>query len=269
MNAAIALTFPPGAFLVAGCGNVGGAVVRRLALAGVPVVFTYRDNTGRATALVQELAGARGVVQALKVDFADEERVRATVADVVARHGRLQAVIYCAGPQIPFLKVRDMPPERLQAHLEQDTLGCFRLFHHAIPLLEKGGGGSLTACVTMANHRTLETDGLSAIPKAAVESLVRQIAVEEAPQRIRANAVAIGWVGGFADSFETARAYVKDLPGAAGAATRTLMERLMSAIRMGRPGRGEEVANIVAFLASEQASYVTGCLVPADGGAIL
>jgi 3-oxoacyl-[acyl-carrier protein] reductase len=47
------------------------------------------------------------------------------------------------------------------------------------------------------------------------------------------------------------------------------MERLMSCIRMGRPGRGEEAANIVAFLASEQASYVTGCVIPADGGAIL
>jgi NAD(P)-dependent dehydrogenase (short-subunit alcohol dehydrogenase family) len=47
------------------------------------------------------------------------------------------------------------------------------------------------------------------------------------------------------------------------------MERLMSFIRMGRPGSGEEAANIVAFLASEQASYVTGCVIPADGGAVL
>ncbi|MBS0378178.1 MAG: hypothetical protein JSS29_06815 [Proteobacteria bacterium] len=54
-----------------------------------------------------------------------------------------------------------------------------------------------------------------------------------------------------------------------GPATRALMERLVAAIRMGRPRRGEVVADIVAFLASEQASHVTGRLVPAEGGAIL
>ena len=121
----------------------------------------------------------------------------------------------------------------------------------------------------MANHRTLDTDGLSAIPKAAVESLVRQIAAEEAVHGIRANAVPIGWIGGFASSFDEARAYTAGMSGPEGPPTRALMERLMSWIRMGRPGTGEEAANIVAFLASRQASYVTGCLIPADGGAIL
>ena len=195
--------------------------------------------------------------------------VRQVIAQSAERCGGLHTVAYCAGPAIPFLRVRDTPPETLAQHLQADTLGCFRLFHHAIPALEAAGGGSLTACVTMANHRALETDGLSAIPKAAVESLVRQIAAEEAACGIRANAVAIGWVGGFADSFEQARAYTGAMTGPEGPATRALMQRLMASIRMGRPGRGEEAANIVAFLASEQASYVTGCLIPADGGAIL
>ena len=269
MSAALALTFPEGAALVAGSGNIGGAVARRLALAGVPVVLTYRSNRERAEALGRELAAHDADVQVVALDFADGAAVRAVVQEAARRHGRLHTVVYSAGPQIPFLRVREMPPETLAAHLLNDTLGCFRLFHHAIPLLEQGGGGSLTACVTMANHRTLDTDGLSAIPKAAVETLVRQIASEEAAQGIRANAVAIGWVGGFADSFAQARAHTCAMSGPQAAPTRALLERLMSLIRMGRPGRGEEVANIVAFLASEQASYVTGCMVPADGGATL
>ena len=130
-----------------------------------------------------------------------------------------------------------MPPETLAyapaAPTRSAASGCFQ---HAIPVLEAGGGGSLTACVSMANHRTLETDGLSAIPKAAVESMVRQIAAEEAANGIRANAVPIGWVGGFANSFAEARAYTAAMSGPEAPATRALMERIMSWIRMGRPG---------------------------------
>jgi len=268
-TAAIRLSFPRGGALVAGCGNIGAAVARRLGLAGVPLVVTYRTNVARATAVVDELlrAGARARAQAL--DLEDAAAIERTLGECARQFGCLHSVIYCAGPAIPFLRVREMPPATLWRHLQADALGCFSLFHHAIPLLEAGGGGSLTACVTMANHRTLDTDGLSAIPKAAVESLVRQIASEEAANGIRANAVAIGWIGGFADSFAQARAYTAAMTGPEAAPTRALMERLMACIRLGRPGRGEEAANIVAFLASEQASYVTGCVIPADGGAIL
>ncbi len=267
--ATIALTYPRGGVLVGGCGNIGGAVARRFALAGVPVVVTYRDNAERAEGLAREL-GTRGAeVLAQRLDFADAAAVKDIVALSAERFGRLHTVVHCSGPAIPFLRVREMAPETLAQHLQSDTLGCFRLFHHAIPALTAGGGGALIACVTMANHRTLETDGLSAIPKAAVESLMRQVAAEEAANGIRANAIAVGWVGGFANSFAQAREYTAAMTGPQAPATRALMERLMSLIRMGRPGSGEEAANIVAFLASEQASYVTGCVIPADGGAIL
>ncbi len=267
--AALRLTFPQGGALIAGSGNIGSAVAAKLTAAGVPVVFTYRENNARAAALERAIADGGGSACAQQLDFLDDTAVERVLADSARRFGRLHTVVYCAGPGIPFLKVREMPPQTLALHLQADALGAFRLFHHAIPLLEQGGGGSLTACVTMANHRVIDTDGLSAIPKAAVESLVRQVAAEEAGCGIRANAVAIGWVGGFANSFAQARAYTASMTGPQAGPTRALMERLMSHIRMGRPGSGEEAANIVAFLASEQASYVTGCVIAADGGAIL
>ncbi|MBS0366940.1 MAG: SDR family oxidoreductase [Proteobacteria bacterium] len=267
--AGVALTFPEGAALIVGCGNIGGAAALRLGEAGVPVVLTYRGNARRARALVRQIQARGGQARAHQLDLLQDAAVGRVVRDCARDFGRLHSVVYAAGPPIPFLRVRDMPPRTLERHLLADSLGCFRLFHHAIPVLERGGGGSLTAIVTMANYRAIDTDGLSAIPKAAVESLVRQVAAEEAAAGIRANAVPIGWVGGFASSFAEARAYTAAMTGPEAPATRALMERLMSFIRMGRPGTAQEVGNIVAFLASEQASYVTGCVIAADGGAIL
>lgn len=263
------LTYPAGAALIVGSGNVGGAVASRLASAGIPIVLTYCSNTERATKLAHRIGASGGHVRVQQLDLLDDAAVAAVVASCAREFGHLHTVVYAAGPEIPFLKVREMSSQTMERHLLADSLGCFRVFHHAIPILEQGGGGSLTAVVTLANHRTLETDGLSAIPKAAVESLVRQIAAEEATAGIRANAVPIGWVGGFANSYAEARAYTAAMSGPQAAPTRAFMERLMSYIRMGRPGSGEEAANIVAFLASQQASFVTGCVIGADGGAML
>jgi 3-oxoacyl-[acyl-carrier protein] reductase len=150
--AAIAFSFPRGGALIAGCGNIGAAVARRLARAGVPLVVTYQKNATRAAELMRELNAQGARVHAQQLDFSDAGAVLEVVRHSAARCGGLHTVAYCAGPAIPFLKVRDMPPETLAQHLQADTLGCFRLFHHAIPVLAAGGGGSLIACVTMANQ---------------------------------------------------------------------------------------------------------------------
>ena len=70
-RARLALTFPPGAALVAGSGNIGGAVTRKLALAGVPVVFTYRSNTGRAQSIQREIVAGGGAAHPLQLEFAE------------------------------------------------------------------------------------------------------------------------------------------------------------------------------------------------------
>ena len=146
-RASLPLSFAPGGALVAGCGNIGAAVSARLAAAGLPVMFTYRENAPRAAALEQRLAAHGGRALARPLDFLDETAVQRTLAEAARLFGRLHTVVYCAGPAIAFLKVRDMPPATMATHLTADTLGAFRLFHHAIPLLEEGGGGTLTACV--------------------------------------------------------------------------------------------------------------------------
>lgn len=267
---AIALTYPAdGAVFVAGGGVVGNAVVRKLAAAGLPVVFGYLNQRERAQALGDELRAQGMRVQAERVDLTDSDSVREALQGVEQRYGRLHTVIYAAGPTLAFQPIRELAPERMQQFLLGDTMGCYRLFHHAIPLLVRGGGGSLTACATMANQRVIDNDALSSMPKAAIEALVRQIAAEEAPRGVRANAIGIGWIGGWATSFEEARAACAQMPLEVAATVSPMIEQMISLIRMQRPGAAGEAADLIAYLASDQASYVTGRTVALDGGASL
>src|SRR5690606_8854861 len=114
---------------------------------------------------------------------------------LVQRHaGRLHSVVFAGGASIPFDNLADVPPEVAEHFFRDDAMACYRLFHTAIPHLRAGGGGSLTACTTIALQRVVVYDGLSPFSKGAVQALVRQLAFEEARHGIRCNAVGIGWV---------------------------------------------------------------------------
>jgi NAD(P)-dependent dehydrogenase (short-subunit alcohol dehydrogenase family) len=267
---ALALSYPLGAAFVAGTGVVGTPTAERFAQAGVNVALTYHGSRERAESLAARLAGDYGVeALALRVDLRDDTSVAAGLDRAAERLGPLRTVVYAAGPTLEFAAIRDLPASKVEDFLLRDTLCCYRLFHFAIPRVAVSGGGSLTACVTMANRRVIDNDALSSMPKAAVEALVRQVAAEEAPNGIRANAIGVGWMGGWANTFDEARAAVASMPAEMAAQVSPMIEQMISLIRMRRPGSGGEAADLIAYLASEQASYVTGRTVCVDGGASL
>lgn len=266
----LSLSFPAGGAFVAGSGVIGRPVIERFARAGVPVAFSYLANRMRAETIAAEVSAAHGTpVVARQADLRRSEDIVRTLDAVVQRFGRLHTVVYAAGPALQFAPVRELAPQQLEDFILGDTMCCYRLFHHAIPLLAAGGGGSLVACATLANYRVIDNDALSALPKAAIESLVRQIAAEEGPNGIRANAIGVGWMGGWAQSFAEARTAVAQMPAEVAAKVSPMIEQMIALIRMRRPGSGDEAADLVAYLASEQASYVTGRTVAVDGGASL
>lgn len=252
-----------------GSGGAGAAIVRAFVKAGANVAFTYRTNSHKANSIAEELNGNGRQVSCHQLDITNLPSLLEVVDQVVREHGKINAVVYACGPVWNnSLKMCDVPPETFEFLVRTETIGFFNIVHATMPHL-RVAGGALVACTTFANQRRFEKDGQSAVPKAGIESLVKQIATEEAVNGVRANVIGLGWFNigkGAVDKTESAlddpnRTNVKGESGLAAA------KWLSSQIKLGnRPGRGEELASAVLFMASDQASYVTGQLLCVDGG---
>ncbi|WP_242128875.1 SDR family oxidoreductase [Sphingobium sp. Sx8-8] len=268
---AITLTYPDGGILVTGgTGTVGTGVVRALADAGVPLLFTYHSDRERADALVREWADKGARIAATQLDMRDEAAVRATVALAERTLGGLHGVAHAGGPLVRFDTMADLSPDIAARFFDADAMGILRLFQAAIPLLRERGGGSLLTCTTMATQKYIAYDGLSPFSKGAVDALVRYVAAEEIRHNIRCNAVGIGWV--------TDRAMediARDNPQVP-AEILTERDRLtaiyhqvMTGLRAPRPVDPLEAGMTYAFLASDQARHLNGQFLYLDGGILL
>lgn len=254
--------FKEGAVVIfGGSGGAGGHITRAFAKAGCTVAFTYFGGKGRADDLEKELRDAGCTVAAYQADIKQPERPQEIIDEVAHKYGPVHTVVYAAGPVIEVCPIVENGPERFKLQVDSELLGFFHIVRGAIGHLRENRG-TLIACTSFANYKVLINDGLSASAKAGIESLVRQIAVEEGRYGVRANSIGLGWFdigqGAIApiDQSTTQSDIGKD------------MVKLMSSmIPLGnRPGRGEELANTVLFFASEQASYITGQTLLVDGG---
>lgn len=267
---ALTLTYPDGGMLVTGgTGNVGSGIVRQLAKAGVPVVFTYRSNKVKADELAAELndAGARAWAQPM--DMADTSSIHAAIDRVIGECGNLHGLAAGAGVTVGFNNIMDFAVEDAVRFVNADALGYFRLFHAVTPVLRRRGGGTITTCSTMATQKVIAFDGISPLSKGSVDALVRQIAAEEGRNGIRCNAVAIGWIEERIADFAQVPPKPDVEPADEAGRIMVLVRQLVDSVKLGRSGRPEEAGNLFAFLASNEASYLTGQIIAIDGGITL
>lgn len=243
------------AFVAGGSGGIGGTIVRALVEQGSNVVLTYRNNAAGAEALVGELNGAGRGVSALQLDLRDGPAVQAATRAVAQEFGGLHTVVYAAGPFVELKFISKMTPQEVSDYLAGDTMAAFHLIHATLPFLRESKG-SIVGVTTCAVERWANQDGLSAIPKAAVNAMFRGIAREEGRNGVRANLVALGIIdiGMFHQSI------------AHGDVDQTYLDAMRRNVPLQRFGQAEEVAAAVTFLASRKAGYTTGQVLSVDGG---
>jgi 3-oxoacyl-[acyl-carrier protein] reductase len=246
------------ALVVGGSGGLGLAVTRMLAGRGSDVALTYRSRPEAGAAAVEAAREWGRHASSYALDLGSESGVddaAAVVARVVETYGGLHTLVYAAGPHISMVHLANVAPATMAAQLAVDAAGFFAVVQPALPALRQAQG-SVVAITTAATARFPTRDGLSSVPKSAIEATVRALAAEEGRFGVRVNAVGPGML---TDGMAARLISSGELSDEALAITR-------ANIPLRRFGNAHDIAEAVCFLASDRAGFISGQKLDVDGG---
>jgi 3-oxoacyl-[acyl-carrier protein] reductase len=237
----------PLAIVFGGSRGIGAACVQALARDGFRVAFTYVSKPQEAKA--QEKAGQ---IKAYAADVCDASAVQSVFAQAAKDFGtRPHTVVVNAGINQPYVPIGQFTHENFRKLMEVNVFGAFNVLTEAAK--EVLDGGSITGITTSMVRNAVPGGGPYTATKAAVESLLRSMGKELGPRGVRVNGVAPGAVD--TDLFNAGK-------------TEEAKQRAASMSPFNRIGKTTEVAEVVAFLASERASWIHGQIIQPNGGLI-
>jgi 3-oxoacyl-[acyl-carrier protein] reductase len=238
------------ALVTGGSGGIGAAAARRLAADGAKVAVHYHRNAAPAEALAQALQGSGAGAVAVGGDAASPDGARAIVEQAVAAFGRIDILVNGAGTlqNIPFGEVT---VETYREQFDSNVLSAILMMQAAVPHFPESGGRIVNIC-TNISQSPLPGTAVYCAAKSALETLTLGFAKELGPRGITVNALAPG-------AIETRMTdWLTD----------EMRQGIIAATPLRRMGQPQDVADAIAFLASDDSRWVTGRTLIIDGGLI-
>ena len=246
--------------LVTGAGSgIGKATALRLASGGARVVVLSR-TADEIEAVRDQIVGAGGTALAVTADISHAAEMQMAVERVIAAYNRLDIVVANAGINGMWAPIDELTPDEWDKTIRINLRGTYLTLHFAVPHLKREGG-AVVIVSSINGNRTFTTAGATAYAatKAGQVAMTQQLALELGKHRIRVNAVCPG-------AIETEIWDNTDKRNVEEAAIPVKWPEGQIPITGGKPGKSEDVAEVIAFLASDAARHVTGVPVYIDGG---
>ncbi len=231
--------------------GIGRAVALELARAGATVALAARNEAKLAEA-VAEIEAAGGQAAAFTLDVASEESIKAAAKAVIERFGKVEILVNNAGITRDTLALR-MKRDDWESVLSTNLTGAFLLTQALLSPMLRNRWGRIINITSVVGRTGQAGQANYAASKAGLIGLTRSLARELASRSITVNAVAPGYI-------ETAMTAVLD---------EKVREAMIAQIPLGRAGTDAEIAHAVAFLASENAAYITGHVLDVNGGMLM
>ncbi|MDE1914857.1 MAG: SDR family oxidoreductase [Sphingomonadales bacterium] len=240
------------AIVTGGESGIGKATALRLAQAGVPVVMTFYADKATADAVVATILQAGGKAITAQTDVGQEAQIEALFARAEEHFGPVDLLVNSAGLNMSGVMIQDMELAQFDRLLRADLYGPFLTCRRLVRGLDKAGRGGRIVNISSIHERAPRAGGVDYdAAKGGLAQLTATLALELAPRRIAVNGVAPGMI------LTPMNQGALDNPQA--------LRAKEAAIPWGRAGTPEEVADLIAFLLSPAADYITGTTVIIDG----